>query len=439
MNKHLGEVISKSLSAFAVRVIGTLSGLLISLVVSRLLGAEGTGTYYLALSIMLVFATLARMGFDNTIVRVVAGYTVNKEWSYVAYVMSYVTRVVIFSSVILSLVLFLSSEWAVVAIFNNESLLVSAQIAVLGVLPVAVMWINAEGMRGVRSIAISQWVKFVQVQLISLILLVPFIYMWGVGGAIASYTVAAILSAFMSAIWWKRKLLQELVSESKVDTEKIRVTLYESSRPLFMVSITGLIMQHSGTLLLGAWGTIESVGIFAIASKVSALLMFPLMAVVSILAPKFSAMYKKGDIAGLERLVKESSGLLTVLVIPVAIIVSLLSDEVLGLFGPEFANGRDVLIILLLGVVVNTMSCGVSNLLMMTGNEKDVRNVSVLVSAMVIAMHAVVIPVYDMEGAAMVIASGILVQNAILIWRVKVRLGFYPIPFPLFGKSIHSS
>jgi hypothetical protein len=67
------EVVAGASSAFVIKVIAAVSGLGLSIALARTIGAEGAGVYYLAFTITPVAATVARLGLDNVVVRLVAG------------------------------------------------------------------------------------------------------------------------------------------------------------------------------------------------------------------------------------------------------------------------------------------------------------------------------------------------------------------------------
>jgi len=364
---HMKEVLSKASSALLIRVLGTVLGFVVSVIIARLLGAEGSGVYFLAFSMAMIISTIGRLGFDNTVVRFVASSAS-------------------IGTSLLAVTLFFGAEWLAITVFNKPLMAFPLMLVAVAVLPLSIAMIQAESLRGLKCIPASQWIKMVFVSLVTLILLYPFIQVWGVNGAVASFAVAAAASAFIAHLLWK-----------------------------------------SGTILLGAFGSAEDVGIFNIANRVASLLLFPLMAMISILAPKFSEMHQNGDGEGLRKLAQKSSGILMLFAGSVALLVGANAEWILSFFGENFKEGAFILQVLLIGVVVNASAGAVTELLMMTGNEALVRRNMLFSAGAQLLLCIILIPRYGMSGAAYAAVIGGVLWNVWMVWTVKKALGYWPV------------
>ena len=79
-----------------------------------------------------------------------------------------------------------------------------------------------------------------------------------------------------------------------------------------------------------------------------------------------------------------------------------------------------------MGVVVNAAAGAVGNILMMSGNERDVRNITFIAALSTVAMLFLFIPVWGSIGAAAAVAIGVSMQNILMVWRVYKKFGFMP-------------
>jgi len=84
--------------------------------------------------------------------------------------------------------------------------------------------------------------------------------------------------------------------------------------------------------MLGMWTDSQTVGIYGIAFKLSQLLSFVFIAVNSVAAPKFAALYARHDLEMLGRLARNISKLLLVLSLPIFAIFVLAPSWLLNLF-----------------------------------------------------------------------------------------------------------
>ena len=423
---HMKEALKGASSALIIRIVGSMLGFAVSVLIARLLGAEGSGIYFLTLSVIFIAVTLGSLGFFNTTVRFVASHAQEQEWGDVRFVYRTVVRLVSIATALISMVLFIGADWLASVVFENSVLKVPLQIAAGAVIPLALALIHAECLRGLKKISATQWIKTCLISGTSLFFLYPAMLLWGVNGAMVAYIVAVMVTAGISWYLWRRACVELTIGAAIEKNTLTTRTLMQSSWPLYGVEITGLLVLQSATIFLGVWGNEESVGVFNIANQVASLLLFPVMAMISILAPKFSAMYRRSDMEELRRLACSSSKFLMMAAILASTVAWLLSEWLFSFFGPEFDACVPVFKILLMSVIVNASTGAVSELLMMTGHESMVRNAVAISAAIQLPLCVLLIQLYGAIGAAIAILVGTLVWNCIMVFFVKKVFGFYP-------------
>ena len=428
-NQHLWEVMKGSSSALMIRTLGALIGFAVSVMIARILGAEGSGIYYLAISVATIAATFGRLGFDNTVVRFVATHASVQEWGAVKFVYCTAMKVVSVVSALISITLFLGAEWVANALFDKPYMELPLKLVSVSILPLSIAMIQAESLRGLKSIPASQWIKTVITSLGTLLLLYPLVWLMGANGAVTAYAVSIIATALAAWLMWQRVLKSRCDTQEVSQNKYSMEVLFRSSWPLFGVAVTGLVMQHAATIFLGVWGNAEDVGVYNVANRIAALLLFPLMAMISILTPKFAAMHKLGKTEDLARLARNSSKMLTIFALFAAILVAVSADWMMSIFGADFKEGATILRILLIGVVINASTGAVAELLMMCGRERLVGLGVFSSAALTLLLCAILIPKYGMVGAVIAATSGMAVQNALMVLAVKSKLGFWPVAY----------
>lgn len=422
---HMREVLKGASSALLIRIIGTLLGFTISVLIARFLGASGSGVYFLALSVATIGATIGRVGFDNTVVRFVASYASTGDWGSVNAVYDIALKVVSAASIVVAIMIFISTPWLANNIFGKPELNIPLIFAALAIPPFSLAMIQAEALRGLRLIPLYQLIATLLISLATLLLLYPLVIYWGTNGAVASYTVAVFLTVICARILWLNAYNKKVLGSQRTIPEiHILPKLLQSSWPLYGVAIMGVVMQQAATIFLGTWGSTQDVGIFNVASRVANLLLFPLFAMISILTPKFAEMYRQGDKQGLKRLAHSSSQILTLVAVSSSIIVAISAEWVLAVFGAEFIDGSTILRILLVSVIVNSATGPAANILMMSGHEYDVRRV-MIISVLVMFISCIVfIPSYGSIGAAIAVMTSGIVQNVYMALVVRKEMGF---------------
>jgi O-antigen/teichoic acid export membrane protein len=423
---HLGDVLRGASLAFVLRGFGAGLGFLLNAVIARLLGAEGTGLYFLALSVTMIAAVIARLGLDNALLRFVAVHASKEEWGQVRGVFTLGMRMALVSTSTLTLMSFILAPWLSEYIFDKPDLASPLRWMSLGIMSFSLMMLMSECLKGLSLIRDAMLVSGVLYPLIGLILVWPLVALLGVGGANVAYVLGTGFAAVLGLFFWRRAMAKH----ANPTTPFPRNQLLSSSRPLFIMSIiNSAVIPWAPLLLLGVWGSTEESGIFGAATRLAMLLTFFLTAVNTVAAPKFAALYSKGEMATLGNIARKSALLITIAASPVFILFIAAGDWVMSVFGPEFVAGGRVLAILAIGQFVNSLTGSVGFILTMSGKEADARNVAVFSGLLLIALCAFLIPGYGMLGAAISTATAVAVANILLAWFVWRRLAIVTVPF----------
>lgn len=426
---HFIEVIWGASKALVARSLGTLLGFAVSIIISRLLGAEGSGIYYLAASVMAIAAIFGQIGFENTVIRFIASYAAVGEWNSVRFVYRTAIRVVSLASLVVAIIIFTAAPWLAHHLFNKPVMEVPLMLMALAVVPFSLSQIQTEALRGLKQIHASQLVRSVLLPLGILVLIYPLVQLWKANGAIVAYLGATVITAVVAWIFWSRALKNMAGRDVSGQATVTLRPLFQSSWPLFGMTLTGIVVQQAATILLGIWGNTEDVGIFNVASRVSSLLLFPLMAMTSILAPKFAAMHRHGQRKELIQLARHSSTMLMGFAVPAVIVMFIAAEWIMRIFGHDFIAGAWPLRLLLVGVLVNVSTGAMGELLMMTGNEKLTRNLNGVGALVIVVLCFILIPPYGGIGAAIAVTTGYTFLNLLMVLMIKRYLGFWPVGF----------
>lgn len=422
-DEHMSEIISGAALAFFLRGIGAGFAFMLNVAIARLLGVDGAGLYFLALSVISIISIIARLGLDNALLRFISVYASKNEWRMVGGVFSFGIRMAIVSSIILTLTCFTLAPWLALALFEKPELALPLRWMSLGIMGASLMMLMSECLKGVRNVREAMLVSGVLYPLIALALVWPLVTLFGASGASAAYVLGTGGAAVMGYLFWRRTIVSTGNLPNLFPVDK----LLASSRPLFVMSIlNGAILLWVPLLLLGVWGTTEESGIFGAAVRVVTLLTFFLHAVNTIVAPKFAALYHEGEMETLGRVARHSALLITLAASPVFILFFAAADDVMSVFGPDFHKGGLVLTILTFSQFINSITGSVGFLLAMSGNERHVRNAAILGALALLLLSVVLIPSYGMVGAAIAMAVGLIVDKtaaSLFVWKKMGILG----------------
>ena len=186
-----------------------------------------------------------------------------------------------------------------------------------------------------------------------------------------------------------------------------------------------MVITWTASISLGIWGTTADVGIYNVAARTAMLTNVILIAVNTIVAPKFAALYLKGDLDALGSIARNSAKLMTVIAIPVLLLFISAPGWVMGIFGSQFSDWGVVLAIISLAQFINVATGSVSFLLMMCGFERLMRNNVVFCAGLNVVLNLILVPWLGVIGAALSAALTIATMNivsAILVWHaMRIR------------------
>ena len=151
-NSHVEELLKGSFIAFTYRIVGGILGYIFILLITRNLGADAMGVYALSLTVINVFALLGKLGFNNAMLRFVAEFSAQERNDLVKDVYIKTLKIVIPVSILLSILLFILSPYISEYIFKKAHISYYLKISSMAILPMVLMMINAECIRGLKKI-----------------------------------------------------------------------------------------------------------------------------------------------------------------------------------------------------------------------------------------------------------------------------------------------
>jgi len=422
---HMQELLRGSAIAFVFKLFAAGIGFGLNVVLARLLGAEGSGIFFLSFTIIMIAAVVGRIGMDNSLVRFIAANIVVGMPGKVMGVYYKAIKISTLVVIPLSITLYLATPWLSRVLFNKPELEQPLLIMCFAVTPVALFMLHAYALQGLKHIAASVSILSLVAPLLTIIMSILFVGEHGLQAASYAYLVASIITLVIGWLLWKRVTDSYGVHIVEFETQE----LLSSSMPLFIVSIATLVVGFAPMLILGVWESSSNIGIFSAASRTAGLISFILVAVNSIAAPKFSELYQKGEIETLRNIARNSTKVMMFMAFPALLLCLIFPENILGVFGDEFRKGALVLIVLSIGQFINVSTGAVGYLLMMTGHEKLMGKILIFTAFFSVLISFILIPVLGVLGAAIGSAVAMVLQNLISMVYVRCRLGITTLPF----------
>lgn len=408
-----------ALCAFCIKVISAGGAFFLNIVIARHLGSEQAGYFFLAQAICVLLASLTRQGFDNALVRFIAGFKVSNDIASISGVFKYAFLRVLTISIFATLCLHLLAPWLSISVFDKPLLEQTLHVAAFLIVPLALSQFIGfcfQGMKKVVPAMLYQSALLAVLSVIALWVLSPGTASTSMGVYVSCAFIVVTLGFFQ---WIKNTPF----TGAKLELED-KHAVNQAIKPLFLILLMSQATQWAGQLMLGAWSSAQEVALFATAQRTAMLTSFILVAVNAIAAPKFAEAFKQNRQDEIEQVALSSSRLMTAAAVPILIFMVVFAPWLMGLFGPDFVEGAVILRILAIGQFVNVITGSVGYLLQMTANERVLRNNMAISSFILVVGSIAAIPLYGVLGAAVVTAIAIATQNLLCVYQVKKKLGF---------------
>lgn len=437
LDRHMHEVLRGAMVALPLRVLAAGLAFGLNILLARILGVQDTGIYFLALTITMIATTIANFGLGNVLVRYTAAGAAQDDWTKVQAVARQGTGFALLCAACLTILLGLSAGWLSEFVLSKPELTTPLRWMALCILPQSQLFLHAQLLRGLKKIAISQYLRHIDVPLLTMIFLVMLGGIYGVNGAIWSYLSASLITAMM-ALWFWKKTVRSYQGGHGTVTVTLRDIL-RSGFTLLQSNLMSILINSATTLMLGAMSTSAAVAIYSIAFRTAMLTRFALMAVNSIAGPKYAALHSKADTKALATTSRRSALLMTLAAGPLLLIFLIFPHWVMGLFGDKFVAGSTVLMILATAQFIAVFCGSVGNLLIMSGNEKQFRNINAISVTVALSLNLILIPQFSAIGAAISVAAAIIIRSLLGTLQVYRHLGILPFFVPTSQEVINET
>jgi len=426
LDVHFAELLKKGAITLFLRVGGAGIAFLFTVYLARLLGANEYGLFTLSLTVVTILSAVVRLGLDTVLVKNISAAVEHGNLTLARGYFQTAVRVVLIAGLVATFLGILISPMVADTVFDKPELARPLNLMMWLLLPFSIAFLIAEALKGLKQVADSTIAQSLLIPVFSLVVLVVGgqWFVWGLMDAVTVYIVAAFLAALYAWQRWRSRIPRGEVARLQASE------LLSSGFPLLLATSGGLIMAWADILVLGVYESAGTVGIYAVASKTALLTSLILVAVNTIAAPKFSAFYASNNLCAMAKLARQSTLLMTGLVLFPTAVLLLWPEWILQLFGEGYDVGASALIILAVGQLIN-VSCGsVGYLLMMTGHEKTVRNIMLSTTVINIILNVQLIQHYGIEGVAVATAVSVVIWNTWMLFAVRKYLGFLTIYIP---------
>lgn len=417
------QLIRAATGTFGLKLALTGLSLIANILLARTLGTAEYGIYAYALTWVGLLRLPAMLGLDKLLPREISIYRTKQQWKPLRGLLKWSNVVVLATSLIIAT---LAALLARVLLAEIDSLLATLWLSLAALPLLSLTGIRQAATRGFNHIVQGQLAGSIVRPSLFIVALVATVVVLDVDPSAelaAALNIIAAACAFLVAAFLLLRILPE--STNSHDPEYHGRRWIVAATPMLL---TGFLQSTSGRidiLMLGSIEGTEAAGIYAIVNRGVQLVTFGLVAVNIAIGPTVASLYAAGDIGRLQRMVTKSARAVLLVTALIAILLIAASQWFLLLFGTEFVQGQEALVILSLGRIFSAFIGSVGLLLNMTGFERDVFFGLLSSVGLNVLLNLAFIPLWGIEGAAVSSTISLFTLNIILAILVYKRIGIH--------------
>jgi O-antigen/teichoic acid export membrane protein len=425
---NLRELFVGAFASFMLRATGAMVQFVFNVFLARLLGAKGMGLYSLALTISTLSSCMARWGIDQAMIKICAVKAEQRLWNDTKLSLVIGCRFIMLVGGLISAAVWFAAPVLATKVFNDVDLVFPIRVMSLSIVPFSLLNVIAEALRGLKKIVQSTLLQAACVPMFSCLLFgVSTLFKVTIAGALFAYLSSTIITVFIGFRVWNKAVPSDRqnTAPGSVSIRDILVL----SVPMGWATVMVMIMGMADSIVLGIFGTSEEIGVYSAALRLSMLITISLLAVNSIAAPKFAALYQSQALHDLEKLSQRANIMMLLVASPLLLLYFLFPAHIMGIFGIEFRQGGPILTVLAIGQMVTMMMGSVGNLLLMTKYENVMKWINVTAALSNICLSVIFVPIWGGLGAAWANTTSLILLNILAFISVWKLLQLSPIPF----------
>ncbi len=406
--------------------LGTVFRYLFQILITRNLGPELFGIFFLGFSLFRVASVFSEIGLSYGVVRYVSIFKGQQDSARVKGTIFLSLKLGLAASLITGGLIYLLSGILAVHVFQKPDLIrVLKYFAVI--LPfftlTTILLLAAQGLKVIKAKAV---IRDMAEPLLRIGLTVLFFWMgWQMEGVLTAFLLAS-LSALVLSFAYLKRLFPELTQTGIRALEETKA-FFHYSWPLVFVQFMAVLLMWTDTIMLGIFRLSAEVGIFGAAQRTALLCSLVVTAFHSIFTPVIADLFQKKDTSAVHHLLKSVSRWSFSITLPFGIILLVFPEFFLRLFGAEFSQGKYALIILTAGWIVHSLLGLSSSILTMSGRSRlHLLNTSLFFMTN-IGLNLWLIPLFGMTGAAGATSASIVLMDIAVAGEIQLLLKLNPL------------
>jgi O-antigen/teichoic acid export membrane protein len=423
------------------------TGVAVTWIVARSLGAEQAGAFFAATAAFVLAGGLAKLGTQTGLVYWPARLRATDRAHLLGACLRTGLTPVLVLSLLMAAAMWLAAPEIASATARDAPAVVGAHTAGVRVLAVFLplqaltdaLLTATRGYRAMRPTVLFDRVLRSTLQLL-LVAAAGVAALWTAGSvAVFAFAWAApYLPVTVLAAYALRKVYRAGkpigATTHRAERRGLRREFWLFTGPRALASVAQLALQRVDVLLVAALGGLVPAAIYAVAGRFVVLVQFANQGISQSVQPRLAEALATGDHRAANELYQTATGWLVLVTWPINLLVMLFAPVYLRLFGDGYPSGAPVVLVLAAAMLVAT-GCGMVDMVLAMGGRTSWNLVNVLVALTVtIGLDVLLIPRFGALGAAIGLACAVVVNNLLPLVQVGRAMGLHP-----FGRGTRAA
>ncbi|GAA4120504.1 lipopolysaccharide biosynthesis protein [Aminobacter aganoensis] len=415
-----------SLIAFAVRIVSAAIAFVSQVLLARWMGGFEYGIFVLVWVSMVIVGSLSCFGFHTSVIRFIPEY---REKGMLAEL-----RGVLFASrlfVLIASTVIAASGMAGVWFFSGriESYYVVPFFLGMFCLPMLALSDVLQGLARANSWAFSALVPTYIVRPVLILVFMAAALLAGFAPTAETAVLASIAATYVTTIAQFARVASRADKRVPAGPRSIQLNYWlKISLPIFLVESFFFLLTNADVLMVGFYMEPDRVAVYFATVKTLALVHFVYFAVKAGVAQRY-AQIAHGEPEKLAGFARETVSWTFWPSLAMGLLVLLLGEPLLGMFGPGFDAGYPLLFLLVAAVVARSAVGPCESLLTMSGHQNVCAMVYAATLALNIGLNVALIPTLGLWGAAIATSAAMIFEATALSFTVWRKLGIVMVLF----------
>lgn len=407
------SMIERILSYGFFKCLGMGLSIIFVIYLGRILTPEELGVYYLILTILSLCSIISRLGLDTYIVREISILNHSKDFDATERIINTVSIKIFKVSFFLMIIVFLFSGYINNLYIKSEGGYLYLVVTILPLFFYSMSFVFSEVFKAMDEYKRSVIIPSITYPSASFLFVVLFYEYLGELSLYLSVGFGSIVS-FMLAVYFLVK--------KNLSIGGSRIIKIDFQKSFFFISIANYIFASVDVLFLGLLSSNSDVGVFSVILRIVLPFSFLLIVINNVFSRDFSILSKEGNLH--EMKVKYYKLLLLSIGLGGGYLILVLSfgNNMLNFFGEEYIYGYNSLVVVSIGNFVLLSTGPSASFLMMSGKEKEYKNVLVFSGLISLVSSPILISHFGLLGAAYSSSLSLCIKNLMSFFLVNYNL-----------------